>query len=162
MRFCHNCGVPLPETSNFCSTCGTTLVAAAPAGAAQATYTQQQVYPPPAYAPPPGGLHHTAARGFAQIFGLHPAIAFLTIVIDFMLFGGEVITVGASLPISIGASVVLAVIAYKAQRTWYGDDKESALIKALILALLTAIPTPLPAFLYIPAGILGFFRRKSN
>jgi hypothetical protein len=38
---------------------------------------------------------------------------------------------------------------------WYGDDAESARIKGLILGLLTAIPTPLPAVLYVPAGILG-------
>jgi hypothetical protein len=44
---------------------------------------------------------------------------------------------------------------------WYGDDRESALIKALILAFLTAIPVPLPAFLSVPAGIMGLFRHKT-
>ena len=58
---------------------------------------------------------------------------------------------------------VLGVIAYLAQRKWYGDDKDSALIKALILGFLTAIPTPLPAMLTVPSGILGLvhkWRRK--
>jgi hypothetical protein len=47
---------------------------------------------------------------------------------------------------------------------WFGDDSESATIKAMILAFLCAIPTPLPAFLYVPAGVVGLvhtLRRKS-
>ena len=72
-----------------------------------------------------------------------------------MLFGGEVATLGAILPISIGAGAVLAVISYRAQRKWYGDDKDSAAIKALTLGFLTAIPTPLPAILSLPSGIVG-------
>ena|ERR1022692_478717 len=114
---------------------------------------------PPA-PPSASGAHHVAARGFAQIFGLHPAIAFLTFIVDSMLFAGEVGTLGAILPLSIAAGVVLGIITFMAQKKWYGDDIESAFIKALILAFLTAIPTNLPAFVYVPAGIVGFFRRK--
>jgi len=62
------------------------------------------------------------------------------------------------LPVSVAAGIVLAFVAYRAQISWYGDDKESARIKAIILGLLTAIPTPLPELLYIPAGILGLFQ----
>jgi hypothetical protein len=108
--------------------------------------------------------HVGRARGFGQIFGLHPTIAFLALVVDLMLFGGEVLTLGELLPVSIGAGFVLGFITYLAQRRWYGDDKESASIKGLILGLLTAIPTPLPAALYIPSGIVGLIhnmRRKS-
>jgi ABC-type xylose transport system permease subunit len=64
-------------------------------------------------------------------------------------------TLGASLPISGAAGGILAVITYRAQKKWYGDDSESAFIKALILGFLTAIPTPLPAMLYVPSGIVG-------
>jgi hypothetical protein len=87
-------------------------------------------------------------------------MAFLTFVIDWMLFGGETVTLGTSLPVSVAVSGVLGFITYKAQQKWYGDDKESALIKALILALLTAIPTALPSFLYGTAGFVGLFRKK--
>jgi len=69
------------------------------------------------------------------------------------------------LPVSIMAGIVLGLIAYRAQISWYGDDKESARIKALALGLLTAIPTPLPELLYIPAGLVGLwhsFRRKDS
>jgi hypothetical protein len=107
--------------------------------------------------------HHIAARGFGQMFGLHPAIAFLTFIVDAMLFGGEVGSLGTSFPISLAASVVLGILAYKAQQKWYGDDTENAAIKAGILAFLTAIPTPLPALVYVPAGVVGLvhsLRRK--
>ena len=62
--------------------------------------------------------------------------------------------------LTVLAGVVLGVIVFLAQRKYYGDDKECALIKALIVALLTAIPSPLPYALFVPAGVVGFFRRK--
>jgi hypothetical protein len=89
-------------------------------------------------------------------------VAFLTVIVDMMLFGGEVLTMGALLPLSIGTGFVLGIIAYLAQRKWYGDDKESALIKALAIGVLTAIPTPLPAALYIPSGIVGLIHKWRN
>lgn len=96
-----------------------------------------------------------SARGFTQVFGLDPRIAFLTFVIDLMLFGGEVLTFGLLIPIALVAGIVLGFITYRAQRRWYGDDRESALIKGVIVGLLTAIPAPLPALLYLPSGLLG-------
>jgi hypothetical protein len=106
---------------------------------------------------------HAAARGFGQIFGIHPAMAFLTLIVDMMLFGGEVGTLGASLPISFAGGIVLAFITFRAQKKWYGDDTESAFIKALILGFLTALPTALPSVIYVPAGVVGLvhnLRRK--
>jgi hypothetical protein len=103
--------------------------------------------------------HSARSRGFGQLFGVHPSIAFLALMVDLMLFGGEVATFGALLPVSIGAGFVLGIITYLAQRRWYGDDNEAACIKALIIGLLTAIPTPLPAALYIPSGIVGLVHK---
>jgi len=74
-----------------------------------------------------------------------------------MLNAGDLITMGLLLPVSVAAGIVLGYVVYRTQMNWYGDDKESAKIKALILGLLTAIPTPIPEILYIPAGILGLF-----
>ena len=107
--------------------------------------------------------HHVAARGFGQMFGIHPGLAFLTFIVDAMLFGAEAGSLGTSFPISLAASIALGIIAYKAQMKWYGDDSENAGIKAAILAFLTAIPTPLPAMVYVPAGVVGLvhtLRRK--
>jgi hypothetical protein len=104
-------------------------------------------------------------RGFGQVFGLDPRVAFLTLVVDAMLFGGDVATLGASVLLSVPAGVVLGVITYKAQRHWYGDDRESALIKGLVVGLLTAIPTSLPGLLTIPSGLIGLahmLRRKKS
>ena len=95
------------------------------------------------------------SRGFIQLFGLDPRIAFLMFVIDLMLFGGAFLTFGLLIPIALVAGIVVGFITYRAQIKWYGDDRESALIKGVIVGLLTAIPTPLPAFFYVPSGILG-------
>jgi uncharacterized membrane protein YvlD (DUF360 family) len=94
---------------------------------------------------------------FGQLFGLDPRVAFLTLIVDMMLNAGDLVSMGLLLPVSAAAGVVLGYVVYRAQINWYGDDKESARIKALILGLLTAIPTPIPEILYIPAGILGLF-----
>ncbi len=151
---CAHCGFVANPPGRFCSACGAQTGFALPV-------QNGQTYPPASYSP--YAYHAARARGFSQIFGIHPAIAFLTLVVDMMLFGGEIATMGAILPVSIGAGCVLGFIAYLAQRKWYGDDKQSAFIKALILAFLTAIPTPLPAILTLPSGIVGLFhsiRRK--
>jgi hypothetical protein len=108
-----------------------------------------------------------ADAGFGQVFGLDPRIALLTVVVDTMLFGGQLVTLGTSTVLSVPAGVVLGLITYKAQRRWYGDDRESAIIKGLIVGLLTAIPTSLPGFLTIPSGVVGLFhmlpgRRKDR
>src|SRR5271165_5684778 len=102
------------------------------------------------------------SRGFAQLFGLDPRIAFLTFVIDVMLFGGEVLTLGILIPIAFIVGLVLGFITYRAHMKWYGDDRESALTKGVIIGLLTAIPTPLPAILYVPSGILGLIHMVRN
>lgn len=104
---------------------------------------------------------HTA-RGFAQSFGLHPSVALLTVIVDSMLFTGEIATLGMGLPFSFAVSGAVGFLAYRAQQKWYGDDSENAAIKGGILALLTAIPGPIPAFLYLPAGVIGLFRRNKN
>jgi hypothetical protein len=121
----------------------------------------------PAYQVPIYPLPHesttVSAGGFGQFFGLDPRIVLLTTVVDTMLFGGEFITLGTSTLLAVPVGIVLGFITYKAQRHWYRDDRESAIIKGLIVGLLTAIPTSLPGFLTIPSGIVGLvhiLRRK--
>ena len=152
---CSRCGFVSNQPSPFCPACGTQTGFAF-------SVQNLQTYPPTpqdaSYA-----QHAAPTRWFGQLFGIHPAIATLTFIVDMMLFGGEVATMGAILPVSIGAGVMLGLISYLAQRRWYGDDKDSAAIKALILGFLTAIPTPLPAILTVPSGIVGLihkWRRK--
>ena len=104
--------------------------------------------------------HQVATRGFAQSFGLHPSVAFVTVAADLMLHSADVVSAGLLIPFSAGAGVVLAIIAFLAQRKWYSDDNESAFIKSLVILLLSIIPSPLPYLLFVPAGVIGFFRRR--
>jgi hypothetical protein len=123
----------------------------------------QQPYPPQSSPSPSGSRssHPAASHGFAQTFGLHPAGVVLTLAVNTMVFVVGLGTVGVGWLTSIPVGLVLGGIVYQIQKKWYGDDHESALLKAVIVAFLTAIPTSLPGYLTIPSGILGFFRRKS-
>lgn len=100
------------------------------------------------------------ARGFAQVMGIHPAIALFTLCIDLMTFGGEAASFGLSLPFSLLMASAVGYVTYKGQQAWYGDSAESAKTKAVMLAVLTFIPTPLPSLIYAPLGFVGLFRRK--
>ena len=150
MRACIHCLTQIHEACRFCPMCG------APTGAAaQTTMPPRQ---PDAVLPPLESRAALHQRGFGQVFGLDPRIAFLTVVVDAMLFGTDVATLGAGALLSVPVGVVLGIITYKAQRRWYGDDRESALIKGLVVGLLTAIPTSLPGLLTIPSGLIGLAR----
>jgi hypothetical protein len=139
--YCTRCGVALQDTHEYCWKCG-----------AKARTSQLPSIDVRSDRPSP-------PRKFGQMFGLDPRIAFLTFIVDVMLNAGDLATMGLLLPVSVAAGIVLGYIVYKAQINWYGDDKESARIKALILGLLTAIPTPLPEILYIPAGLIGLYHK---
>ena len=141
---CTQCGASMTGPGQYCSVCGS-RVSSVPEVGNRAYFRFQ------ADAAPPN-------RGFSQNFGLDPRIAGLMLIVDLMLNAGDIVSMGSLVPFSIAAGIVLGYITYKAQMNWYGDDKESAKIKAIVVALLTAIPTPLPAILYVPAGVLGFLR----
>jgi hypothetical protein len=136
----------MPDTHEYCGKCGKQIDSPA------------LVSRGPRFYHIPKKNRETGPIGrFGQLFGLDPRIAFLTLIVDMMLNAGDLVSMGLLLPVSMAAGVVLGYVVYRAQINWYGDDKESARIKALILGLLTAIPTPIPEILYIPAGILGLF-----
>lgn len=101
------------------------------------------------------------ARGFAQVMGIHPAIALFTLCIDVMAFGGEAGSFGFFLPVSLVLGCAVGYVTFKGQQSWYGDSEESAKTKAIMLAVLTALPSALPSLIYAPLGFVGFFRRKS-
>lgn len=86
-------------------------------------------------------------RSNVDNLSIHPIVGFAMIVVDLMLFGGEVFTVGVSWPISIGVAVVLTIASALIQKNVYGDNWGAAIGKSLIVGLLTAIPTPLSTVL---------------
>jgi hypothetical protein len=154
--FCTQCGAAVQDAHQYCWNCGAKAETSARVPARPA-------FRLPHFPVRPSGP--SSPRSFGQIFGLDPRIAFLTLVVDIMLNAGDLVSMGLLLPVSAAAGIVLGYIAYKAQINWYGDDRESAKIKAIVLGLLTAIPTPLPELLYIPAGLVGLFhglRRKES
>jgi hypothetical protein len=111
-----------------------------------------------------GTLPHAAAsKGLAQMFGLDIRAAILAVLVDLMVFTGDVASLGSLLPFSLCVAGALGFITYKIQRRWYGDDHDGALIKAMIIGLLTAIPVPLTPLIAIPSGMVGIvkaIRRK--
>lgn len=120
----------------------------------------EESFPPPMRGE---SQQQVAPRGFGQAFGLHPIPAVTTLAVNAMLFTGELVTMGALVPVALGVAAVLGYITYRAQMRFYGDDQEAALVKAMAVTLLTAIPTGLPAFLTLPSGLVGavhMLRRK--
>ena len=99
-----------------------------------------------------------ASRGLAQMFGLDTRAAILAVLVDLMVFAGDTLSVETLLPLGIAVAAALGVIVYKIQRKWYNDDRDSALIKAMIVGLLTAIPVPLTPLIAIPSGIFGMVK----
>jgi hypothetical protein len=99
-----------------------------------------------------------ASRGLTQMFGLDIRAAILTVIVDLMVFAGDTFSLEALLPLGIVVAGILGVIVYKIQVQWYKDDRESALIKAMIVSLLTAIPVPLSPLMAIPGGLIGMVR----
>jgi len=145
---CTRCGASMTGSGQYCSMCGSKL---ASLPQIRSEFAGRSYFRGQEGALPPN-------RGFSQNFGLDPRIAGLMLIVDLMLNAGDIVSMGLLVPFSIAAGIVLGYITYKAQMNWYGDDRESAKIKAIVVALLTAIPTPLPAILYVPAGILGLLR----
>ena len=96
------------------------------------------------------------------MFGLHVSAAALTVIIDVMMFGGELVSAGFFFPLEIMAAVVLSFIVYRIQKHWYGDPHDSALTKALIVGLVTAIPVPLTPLIVIPGGLVGLVHTVSR
>ncbi len=151
MPACADCGVVTIEATRFCPSCGRDNKPMTHYQTSNLYQHQDQHSASKA---------HAAFKGFEQTFGLDPRIAFLAFVVDLMLFGTAAATMGIDLPIliplAIAAGIVLGRITYKAQMKWYGDDHDSAMIKAGIIGLLTAIPVGIPAIVWIPSGLLGF------
>ncbi len=150
MPACPDCGVITVEATRFCPSCGRDN---RPVMQHQTSVPYQHESQ---YSAPNG---HAPSKGLDRMFGLDPRIAFLAFIVDLMLFGAGAATMELALPVliplSIVAGVVLGRITYKAQIKWYGDDPESAAIKAGIVGLLTAIPVGIPALVWVPSGLLG-------
>ncbi len=108
--------------------------------------------------PAPNQVVAKPRRDILQTFGLDFRVAILTLLVDAMAFSGDIVSAGLLYPVEIGAAAVLGVTTYKIQKSWYGDDHDGALIKALVIALVTAIPVPIAPIVAGGAGVLGVAR----
>jgi hypothetical protein len=100
----------------------------------------------------------SSRKSFMQEYGLHPLVGFGMFAVDWMLFAGEVGTLGASWPVSIPVAIVLTIACTLIQRYAFKDDWGTAAGKSLIIGLLTAIPTPIPSIVPLSGGLLGTVR----
>lgn len=94
-------------------------------------------------------------RQVSQFLGLHPLVGFGLFATDWMLFGGEVATLGASIPITIAAGLLLTFPSILIQRFGFKDSWGLAIGKGLLVGILTAIPAPLPSIVPFLGGVLG-------
>jgi hypothetical protein len=119
---------------------------------------EQVLLPKPSPPIPPALPQSVAARGIGSVFDLDPRIAALAIGTDVILFTGDIFTVGGFFPMAALFAIGLGVITYKAQIAWHNDDRNSAMIKAMIVAFLTALPGPITPLFALPGGIVGLVK----
>ncbi|KAF0248005.1 MAG: hypothetical protein FD167_2590 [bacterium] len=101
-------------------------------------------------------------KSFSQMFGIHPIVAFSLFIIDWMLFGAELMTLGTDWIITAPIGIVLGIAAMFVQRYGFKDELGVAIGKGLLLGLLTAIPTALPSLAMIPFAAIGAVKLLSN
>ena len=94
-------------------------------------------------------------KKLSKSLGLHPLVGFGMFAVDMMLFGGEVATLEAIWPITVGVGAVLTLPMVLIQRHSFGDTWGAAWGKGLLIGVLTGIPTPLPALVPLLGGALG-------
>jgi hypothetical protein len=96
--------------------------------------------------PPTIDNHSFSGRmvvGLAEMFDLDIKSSRATILVDLMIFGGSLLTLGIGWIVLVFAAGILAYITYGWQKTDYGDTSEKAINKALLVTLLTGIPVPI-------------------
>lgn len=96
-----------------------------------------------------------AGRSFGQRLGIHPVLAMLFFLVDWLLFSGEIFTAGVGLLVSIPIAIVMGGIGFFVQRKKSGDSRAAAFVKSALLSVATAIPGPMGAFLPMIQGVLS-------
>lgn len=97
-----------------------------------------------------------------NMLGVHPLAGLGVFAVDWMLFGGEGMTLGASWLVSIGVAAVLTIATILIQKSLFRDQWLAAIGKGLIIGLLTAIPTALPSVVPLVGGVMGTWSMLSG
>jgi len=106
--------------------------------------------------------HSRKAGWFARRFGLHPITAGLLtgIALGSNLFVWGTFGMGAF--IEIPFATLVGLVTWKMQKFFYGDDNLTAVFKGVAASVLIALPIPLAPFVFVPAGILGFYNSSER
>ena len=94
-------------------------------------------------------------KKLSKSLGLHPLVGFGMFAVDMMLFDGEMLSWGLSVPISVVVGLALIAPMALIQKNSFGDTPGAAWGKGMLIGVLTAIPTPLPAIVPLLGGALG-------
>lgn len=162
MAFCTECGAPARAQTNFCTSCGTKLVTLVPAASTVKLPVSGDSSLDRARINHVHEAHQKAESTFTKTFGIDYRAALLVIIVDIMVWGGTMVTWGMLYLVEVLAAIAIAFVTYKIQRSWYGDDHDSAVIKAGILGLLTAIPVPVASLVAGPGGLIGLYKLIKN
>jgi len=92
---------------------------------------------------------------FCQLAGLHPLVGIVMLAVDWMLFGPESASLGATWPISIAVATALTIPCVLIQKYGMREQWGLAIGKGALVGILTAIPTPLPSIMTFIGGTLG-------
>ncbi|MBN1336045.1 MAG: hypothetical protein JXB39_08805 [Deltaproteobacteria bacterium] len=94
-------------------------------------------------------------RQLLKTLGLHPLAAFSLVAVDWMLFSGDVASVGLTTAITVPVGFALGLGCALVQRHAFKDSWGAALGKGVVMGVLTAIPTGLPGILNAVGGGMG-------
>lgn len=161
---CSNCSSQFTTPTSACTKCGMPM---------SLEPQQEDVASDAARIPREWNLPQAITRGFLRVFGLHPGIAIGTILVNLVLFGVNLMaliiaahTDNRAIPVAIGISVEIGALAgylsYLGQIKWYGDDRETAMVKGTVTGVITAIPTGLLGMLFGGIAIAGWLLREER
>ena len=108
---------------------------------------------------------HAAGRpniSLLRRLGIQPTVAVVFVMVDWLLFGGEISSGMASMPISVTAGIILGLWAIRRQHRTYGDTIKVSILKGLILGVLTAVPSPVGSFFTLIGGLLPLLDKMKD
>jgi hypothetical protein len=161
---CSNCSSQFTTPTSVCNKCGMSM---------SSEPQQESVASHAAHIPRDWNARQAITRGFLRVFGLHPGVAIGTILVNLVLFGMNLMAliiaahtdsrdIAVALVISVEIGALAGYLSYLGQIKWYGDDRETAMVKGTVTGVITAIPTGLLGMLFGGIAIAGWLLREER